>query len=64
MTCPTLAVRGDRSAVFSREKLVHLAGLLPQVVLAEIPRADHRVTQDNPPVVAALLDAFARGRCG
>jgi hypothetical protein len=32
-------------------------------VLAEIPRADHRVTQDNPRVVAALLDGFVRGRC-
>lgn len=63
VTCPTLALRGDRSQVFTREKLVRLAGLLPQAVLAEVPRADHRVTQDNPPVVAALLDGFVRGLC-
>lgn len=63
VSCPTLAVRGDRSRVFSRDKLVRLAGLLPEGVLAEVPRADHRVTQDNPRVVAALLDGFVRGRC-
>jgi 2-(acetamidomethylene)succinate hydrolase len=61
VSCPTLAVRGARSRVFSRDKLVRLAGLLPEAVMAEIPRADHRVTQDNPPVVAALLDGFIRG---
>jgi pimeloyl-ACP methyl ester carboxylesterase len=60
VSCPTLAVRGDRSAVFDREKLVRLAGLIDDCVLAEIPRANHRVMQDNPAVVAALLDGFVR----
>jgi pimeloyl-ACP methyl ester carboxylesterase len=60
VSCPTLAVRGARSAVFDRDKLVRLGSLINDCVLAEIPRADHRVTQDNPAVVAALLDGFVR----
>lgn len=58
--CPTLVLRGDRSKVFDRDKLVRLAGLIPRSVIAEVPRADHRAMQDNPVAVAGLLDAFVR----
>ncbi len=56
--CPTLAVRGDRSAVFGRDKLFRLGSILSESVLAEIPMADHRVMQDNPETLASMLDGF------
>ena len=59
--CPLLAVRGDRSEVFGRDKLMRLGGLVPGAVLAEVVRADHRVAQDNPVALAALIDAFVAG---
>jgi len=58
LRCPALVARGHRSEVFDRDKMVRLGGLLPDALLAEVPAADHRVTQDNPVFVAALLDAF------
>ncbi len=59
VACPTLAVRGDRSEVFGREKLVRLGSLIADCIIAEIPRSNHRVMQDSPETLAALLDGFA-----
>lgn len=56
--CPLLAVRGVRSEVFGRDKLIRLGALAPEAVLAEVVRADHRVAQDNPAALAGLIDAF------
>jgi pimeloyl-ACP methyl ester carboxylesterase len=61
VSCPLLAVRGAESAVFDRHKLVRLADMVSRSVIAEVPRANHRVTQDNPAFCAALLDGFVRG---
>lgn len=55
---PLLAVRGVLSPVFDRPRMLRLGQVVPQAVLAEVPAASHRVMQDNPRFVAALLDAF------
>lgn len=55
--CPTLVVRGAHSAVFPSANMVRLCGLIPGSRHAEID-ADHRVSQDNPRALAALIDGF------
>lgn len=55
---PVLVVRGALSPVFDRSRMLKLAEVIPQAALVEVPRANHRVMQDNPRFVAALLDAF------
>ncbi len=57
--CPTLAIRGAGSAVFPATNMERLCGLIPGSRSAEI-EADHRVSQDNPRALAALIDAFIR----
>lgn len=56
--CPTLAMRGVLSPVFDRPRMLRLAAAVPQAVLVEVPRASHRVMQDNPAFVAAVIDGF------
>lgn len=58
LRCPLLAVRGAQSEVFDRGKLVRLGDLVAGSTIAEIVRANHRVTQDNPAALAAVIDAF------
>lgn len=55
--CPTLAVRGAGSAVFPRDRMAQLCALIPGARGVDI-EADHRVSQDNPQALAALLDDF------
>ena len=55
--CPTLMVRGALSAVFPRAMSDRLCALIPGAQQAEV-EADHRVSQDNPQALAALLDGF------
>lgn len=57
VTCPTLIVRGSASEVFPRANMERLAALIPGSRTAEVA-ADHRVPQDNPAALAALLDDF------
>lgn len=61
VTCPLLAMRGGLSEVFDRERMLRLASIVDDCLIAEVPRADHRVMQDAPAAVAGLLDAFVRG---
>jgi pimeloyl-ACP methyl ester carboxylesterase len=58
VACPTMVLRGDRSRVFPRERMLRLLEHLDQATLVEVPRADHRIAQDNPAFAAAALDAF------
>ncbi len=60
VTCPTLIVRGARSAVFPRANMARLAAIIPDVQCLDID-ADHRVSQDNPAALAAALDRFVNG---
>ncbi|MBL8385207.1 MAG: alpha/beta hydrolase [Burkholderiales bacterium] len=55
--CPTLAIRGAGSEVFPRANMERLCALIPGARGAEID-ADHRVSQDNPRALAALIDRF------
>ena len=55
--CPTLAIRGAGSEVFPAANMQRLCALIPGSTSAEI-EADHRVSQDNPGALAALIDAF------
>ena len=57
VTCPTLAIRGAESTVFPVHNLNKLCELIPQAERHEID-ADHRVSQDNPVVLANAIDAF------
>ncbi|GLR66034.1 peroxidase [Acidocella aquatica] len=45
--CPTLAVRGGKSDVVSREEMARLAQILPHIQQAEIPGARHMVAADD-----------------
>jgi pimeloyl-ACP methyl ester carboxylesterase len=55
--CPTLVLRGSHSAVFATDKMARLCALIPGSQYAEVD-ADHRVSQDNPRALAALIDGF------
>jgi len=55
--CPTLVLRGAHSAVFGKAKMARLCSLIPGSRHAEVD-ADHRVSQDNPRALAALIDGF------
>lgn len=55
--CPTLVIRGTQSAVFPRAMSDRLCAQIPGARQAEV-EADHRVMQDNPAALAALLGGF------
>lgn len=61
VNCPTLAVRGAGSEVFPSAYMARLCALIPVAAGVEI-EADHRVSQDNPAGLAALIDDFI-ARC-
>ena len=59
VACPTLVVRGERSATLTRgtvEKMVHHG--LRDGRLEEIPEAGHAVMRDNPEAFRASLQRF------
>jgi pimeloyl-ACP methyl ester carboxylesterase len=58
--CPMLAVRGVTSAVFPSQRMQRLCRMVPGSRGVEI-EADHRVSQDNPRGLAALIDGFIAG---
>ena len=58
--CSTLAIRGAGSAAFPLANRQRLCALIPGATSAEI-EADHRVSQDNPRALAALIDRFMGG---
>ena len=58
--CPTLAIRSASSAVFPLANMQRRCALIPGATSAEI-EADHRVSQDNPRALAALIDRFMGG---
>jgi pimeloyl-ACP methyl ester carboxylesterase len=62
VACPTLLVRGAESDIITPAELDRAATHLPQATRAELPRANHRLSQDNPAGVAALVaQALADG---
>ncbi|MBI5631507.1 MAG: alpha/beta hydrolase [Elusimicrobia bacterium] len=57
---PSLVVRGENSAVLSREEFARVARDMPRARAAEIPRAHHHVTLDAPEGLAREMLRFAR----
>jgi pimeloyl-ACP methyl ester carboxylesterase len=60
---PTLLFRGARCEVIDRESFEIARRVVPQAEIAELPDADHRLSQDNPDGFARLVGAFLT-RCG
>jgi pimeloyl-ACP methyl ester carboxylesterase len=59
ITCPTLVMKGQASAILSKrtaEKMVN--EVLPQASLSIIPRAGHALMVDNPDAFAQQLTDF------
>lgn len=55
VSCPVLLVRGAESDIITPAELDRAAAHLPQAARAELPRANHRLGQDNPVGFAALV---------
>lgn len=55
VACPVLLVRGAESDIITPQELDRAAAHLPQARRAELPRANHRLCQDNPAGFAALV---------
>ncbi len=55
ISCPTLALRGDRSDVFTDENASKFASALPHGRWVKVPNSGHTIQGDNP---AGLLDAL------
>lgn len=58
IACPTLVVRGGRSAVVSREATQALAACIPGAEWVEVPDAGHSVQGDNPGGLVERLRPF------
>jgi pimeloyl-ACP methyl ester carboxylesterase len=61
VVCPTLILRGIESDVFPPENLRRLQSIIPHAQSAIIPKAYHRLSQDNPQEMARLIDEFVEG---
>jgi len=59
VACPVLLVRGAESGIITPAEIARAAAHLPQAGRAELPNANHRLSQDNPAGFAALV---AQGR--
>lgn len=55
VACPVLLVRGAESDIIPEAELDRAAAHLPQARRAELPRANHRLSQDNPSGFASLV---------
>jgi pimeloyl-ACP methyl ester carboxylesterase len=58
IVAPTLIVRGEHSAVLSRELAERMAKAIPSARLEELPGAHHHVTLDAPEALADCLLAW------
>lgn len=59
---PLLLMRGERSTVVSRERLLSLRDTFPAARIAEVAGAHHHVMLDNPAGFASALVAFLEER--
>lgn len=62
VSCPTLMMRGDRSHVFPSHNMARLKGLIAGSEAHDVAGCDHRISQDQPKVMAELIDEFVRRR--
>jgi pimeloyl-ACP methyl ester carboxylesterase len=62
IACPVLAIRGERSDVFTADSAERLKRLLADYELATIPNAGHFVPMGQPEACAAVIREFIRRR--
>jgi pimeloyl-ACP methyl ester carboxylesterase len=60
IACPVLAIRGERSDVFTADSARRLKGLIADCELATIPHAGHFVPMGQPEECAAVIREFIR----
>jgi pimeloyl-ACP methyl ester carboxylesterase len=62
--CPTLLLRGEESALLTREGALEIVSEIPNAQLVEIPGAGHHVHVDQPALVLrAMLEFLSRPGC-
>jgi len=62
VTCPTLMMRGAESHVFPKHNMDRLQAMIPGSEAHDVPGCDHRISQDQPELMAKLVDSFVRRR--
>jgi pimeloyl-ACP methyl ester carboxylesterase len=62
--CPTLLLRGEKSALLTHEGALEIVSAIPNARLVEIPGAGHHVHIDRPALVLrAMLEFLSRHGC-
>lgn len=61
ITCPTLVVRGEESAIFSRAQAERMVREIPDCKLVEIPGVGHEVMWSKPDEFIAIVRDFLTG---
>jgi pimeloyl-ACP methyl ester carboxylesterase len=64
VTCPTLMMRGSESHVFPAHNMKRLQEMTPTSEAHNIDDCDHRISQDQPALMASLIDDFVKRRVG
>lgn len=62
VTCPTLMMRGSESQVFPAHNMKRLQEMIPTSEAHNIDDCDHRISQDQPALMASLIDDFVKRR--
>ncbi len=63
-TLPVLVIGGAEASVLPPAVTDRVCALLPKHQRALLPKADHRLSQDNPQGFAALMDPYIQALCG
>ena len=61
ISCPTLVLRGEVSALLTRDVARRMAEVLPEGRLLEVSKAGHRVMLDNPKGFLGAIQRFLAG---
>jgi len=64
VACPTLMMRGAESHVFPAHNMKRLQEMIPGSEAHNIDDCDHRISQDQPALMASLIDDFVKRRIG
>ena len=64
VTCPALMMRGSASHVFPAHNMKRLQEMIPTSEAHNIDDCDHRISQDQPALMASLIDDFIKRRVG
>jgi pimeloyl-ACP methyl ester carboxylesterase len=61
--CPILLIRGQASAVLSRQTAAEMTRRLPSLRCETVPMAGHAIMMDNPEAFLSILQKFVFGVC-